>query len=129
MTSGSWYNCDNVDDHDALLRRCHASSPMTMAEKQAARAQQAAQTGNRAQGYTTMPIHWQDSIEERKEVMMRKSVCTGTRLTVAHILQELGPGMSQEELLSGYPQLTPEPLCAAMLFSAARVSRDQSMDV
>jgi hypothetical protein len=42
MTSGSWYNRDNVYDHDALLRRFHSTSPMTIAEKQAARAQRAA---------------------------------------------------------------------------------------
>jgi hypothetical protein len=31
MTSGSWYHRDHVYDHDALLRRFHATSPMTMA--------------------------------------------------------------------------------------------------
>ena len=76
-----------------------------------------------------MLLHWQDYIEERKEVMMGKPVFKGTRLTVEHILQELGAGMSQEEILAGYPQLTPEPRRAARLFSAALVSMDQSIYV
>ena len=39
-----------------------------------------------------MAIRWQDYIEERKDVMMDKSVFKGTRLTVEHVLGELGPG-------------------------------------
>ena len=76
-----------------------------------------------------MKVKWQDYIEERKEIMMGKPVFKGTRLTVEHILKELGSGMSQEEILAGYPQLTPENLRAAMLFSAALVSMDQSIYV
>jgi uncharacterized protein (DUF433 family) len=76
-----------------------------------------------------MRVHWQDYIEERKEVMMGKPVFKGTRLTVAHILRELGTGMSQDEILAGYPQLTPAHLRAAMLFSAALISMEQSIYV
>ncbi|MGE3538822.1 MAG: DUF433 domain-containing protein [Candidatus Tectimicrobiota bacterium] len=76
-----------------------------------------------------MPLHWQDYIEERKDIMMGKPVFKGTRLTVEHVLHELGSGMSQEEILAGYPQLTPEHLRAAMLFSAALISMDQSIYV
>ena len=45
------------------------------------------------------------------------------------MLHELGTGMSQEEILAGYPQLTPMHLRAAMLCSAALVSMDQSLYV
>ena len=76
-----------------------------------------------------MKLKWQDYIEERKEVMMGKPVFKGTRLTVEHILKELATGMSQEEILAGYPQLTLEHLRAAMLFSAALISMDQSIYV
>ena len=40
-----------------------------------------------------MTIKWQDYIEERKEVMMGKPVFKGTRLTVEHVLNELGTGL------------------------------------
>ena len=46
-----------------------------------------------------MAIRWQDYIEERKEVMMGKPVFKGTRLTVDHILKEMGTGMTNQELL------------------------------
>ena len=61
---------------------------------------------------------WQDYIEERKEVMMGKPVFKGTRLTVEHILDELGTGASTESLLAGYPSLKPEHIEAARLFAS-----------
>jgi uncharacterized protein (DUF433 family) len=67
----------------------------------------------------TMTLRWQDYIEERKDIMMGKPVFKGTRLTVEHILKELGTGMSQQELLDNYPTLRPEHLRAAMLFATA----------
>ena len=62
-----------------------------------------------------MTIKWQDYIEERKGVMMGKPVFKGTRLTVEHVLNELGTGMSYEELLENYPTLKPEHIQAGML--------------
>lgn len=72
-----------------------------------------------------MPIRWQDHIEERKDVMMGKPVFKGTRLTVDHILTEMGAGMSEQELLDNYPTLRPEHLRAAFLYAAAVVAMDQ----
>jgi uncharacterized protein (DUF433 family) len=74
-----------------------------------------------------MTIKWQDYIEERKEVMMGKPVFKGTRLTVEHILNELGTGMSYEELLENYLTLRPEHIQAAMLYAAAVVAMDESI--
>lgn len=45
---------------------------------------------------------WQDYIEERPDVMAGKPVFKGTRLTVEHVLTELGRGMSEAELLRGH---------------------------
>ena len=66
-----------------------------------------------------MRIKWQDYVEERKEVMLGKPVFKGTRLTVEHVLNELGTGMSREELLENYPTLKPEHIQAAMLYVTA----------
>ena len=74
-----------------------------------------------------MIIQWQDYIAERKEVMMGKPVFKGTRLTVEHVLNELGTGMSYEELLENYPTLKPEHIQAAMLYAAAVVAMDESI--
>jgi uncharacterized protein (DUF433 family) len=74
-----------------------------------------------------MTIKWQDYIEERKEVMMGKPVFKGTRLTVEHVLNELGTGMNHEELLENYPPLKLEHIQAAMLYAAAVVAMDESI--
>jgi uncharacterized protein (DUF433 family) len=72
-------------------------------------------------------MKWQDYVEERKEIMMGKPVFKGTRLTVEHILQELGNGMSQDELLANYPTLKAEHVRAAALYAAAVLTMDESI--
>jgi uncharacterized protein (DUF433 family) len=74
-----------------------------------------------------MVIRWQDHIEERKEVMLGKPVFKGTRLTVQHVLEELGSDMSFDDLLDNYPTLKPEHLQAALQYAAAVVGMDQSI--
>ena len=39
---------------------------------------------------------------------MGKPVFKGTRLTVEHILNEMGTGMTDQELLENYPTLHPK---------------------
>jgi uncharacterized protein (DUF433 family) len=63
-------------------------------------------------------FHWDDYIEERKEVMLGKPVFKGTRLTVEFVLTELGGGATPEQLLDAYPTLKPEHIRAAMLYAA-----------
>ena len=79
------------------------------------------------ESWGNMNTKWQNYIEESKDVMMGKPVFKGTRLTVEHILKELGTGMSAEELLRSYPTLKPEHLQAAMLYAAALVQMDESI--
>lgn len=74
-----------------------------------------------------MTIDWRDHIEQRKDVMMGKPVFKGTRLTVEHILNELGAGMTDQELLDNYPTLRPEHIRAALLYAAAVVAMDQTI--
>jgi uncharacterized protein (DUF433 family) len=69
-----------------------------------------------------MAIDWHDYIEERKDVMIGKPVFKGTRLTVEHVLNELGTGMSQSELLENYPTLRAEHIRAAMLYAVSVVT-------
>jgi uncharacterized protein (DUF433 family) len=74
-----------------------------------------------------MPLRWQDYIEERKDIMMGKPVFKGTRLTIDHILKEMGTGMSEEELLENYPTLRIEHIRAALLYAAAIVAMDETI--
>jgi uncharacterized protein (DUF433 family) len=73
----------------------------------------------------TMALKWQDYIEERKDVMLGKPVFKGTRLTVEHVLRELGTGMSPDELFDNYPNLKPEHIQAALHYAADVVAMDQ----
>lgn len=72
-------------------------------------------------------MNWQDHIEERAEVMMGKPVFRGTRITVEHVLAELGRGMTEADLLRGHPRLTPEHIRAAMLYAAALIGMEESI--
>ena len=72
-----------------------------------------------------MALMWQDYIEERKDVMLGKPVFKGTRLTVEHILRELGTAMTQSEVLENYPNLKPEHIQAALQYAADVVAMDE----
>ncbi len=72
-----------------------------------------------------MALKWQDHIEDRKDVMLGKPVFRGTRLTVEHILRELGTGISYDELFDNYPNLKPEHIQAALQYAADVVAMDQ----
>jgi uncharacterized protein (DUF433 family) len=74
-----------------------------------------------------MGVRWQDHIEERKDVMLGKPVFVGTRLTVEHILRELGTGMTHDDLLRNYPRLKREHLQAAMQYAADVLGREESI--
>lgn len=70
---------------------------------------------------------WNHFIEERPDVMRGKPVFKNTRLTVEHVLRELGNGMSERELLAGHPVLTVEHLRAAQAYAAAVIGMDESL--
>ncbi len=74
-----------------------------------------------------MTIRWQDFIQERKDVMLGKPVFKGTRLTVEHVLKEMGLGMTDAELLDNYPTLRAEHVRAALLYAAAVLAMDETI--
>ncbi|MGL5803916.1 MAG: DUF433 domain-containing protein [Xenococcaceae cyanobacterium] len=58
------------------------------------------------------------------QVMVGKSVIKGTRITVEHILKEMANGLTIEELLDSYPNLTREGIQAALKFAAKSVRHE-----
>lgn len=56
-----------------------------------------------------------------------KPVIRGTRITVTDILEYLAGGMSDEEILADFPDLTAEDIRAALAFAAQRERRLFSM--
>lgn len=69
-------------------------------------------------------FHWDDYIEERKDVMLGKPVFKGTRLTVDLVLKALGAGTTHEQLLAEFPHLKAEHIRAAMLYAADVITMD-----
>jgi uncharacterized protein (DUF433 family) len=49
-----------------------------------------------------------------------KPCIRGTRMTVTDVLEYLAGGMTQEELLKEFPDLTREDICACLAFAADR---------
>ena len=58
------------------------------------------------------------------KIMMGKPAVAGTRITVEHILEELGGGQSIEDLLDAHPRLTREAVQAALSFAAKALRAD-----
>ena len=63
-----------------------------------------------------MNVH--DMIETKPEVMLGKPVIKGTRIPVDLIVRKLGEGVSFEDLLHGYPNLSREAIQAALIYAA-----------
>jgi uncharacterized protein (DUF433 family) len=66
-----------------------------------------------------------DRIEINPKIMFGKPVIKGTRITVEHILRELGAGMSEDALLAGHPELTREDIRAAQAFAASHLASEE----
>ena len=52
-----------------------------------------------------------------------KPCITGTRITVYDVLEYLAGGMTEDEILSDFPDLTREDIRASLAFAAARERR------
>jgi uncharacterized protein (DUF433 family) len=52
------------------------------------------------------------------DIMMGKPTIKGTRITVELILEELGQGLSVDEVLEAHPHLRREQVLAALQFAA-----------
>jgi len=57
-------------------------------------------------------------IEVNPEIRFGKPVIIGTRITVYDVLQWLASGMSHQEILSDFPQLTEDQLLACLAYAA-----------
>ena len=70
-------------------------------------------------------MNWRDYIERKPDILLGKPAVRGTRITVEHILERLGDGWSEAELLRSYPRLRPEHIRAAQSYAAASLATDE----
>ena len=64
-----------------------------------------------------------DLIDVRPGVRGGKPCFVGTRITVYDVLEYLAGGMSIDEIVGDFPELTPEHIRAALEFAALRERR------
>jgi uncharacterized protein (DUF433 family) len=68
-------------------------------------------------------MEWQDRISVNPAVRSGKPCIKGTRITVYDVLEYLAGGMTEDAILSDFPDLTRDDIRAALAFGAARERR------
>lgn len=68
-------------------------------------------------------MHWQERISVNPAVRSGKPCIKGTRMTVYDVLEYLAGGMSEDEILADFPDLTRDDIRACLAFAAARERR------
>lgn len=64
-------------------------------------------------------MQWRNQIERNPRVMCGKPVIKGTRITVELIVEMLGAGSTEQDILASYPHLKPEHIRAALALAFA----------
>ncbi len=67
-----------------------------------------------------MDMDYLERIRIEPSVRSGKPTIRGTRITVGDILEYLASGMSPEEILADFPDLSSDDIRAALLFAADR---------
>jgi len=68
-------------------------------------------------------MNWRERISVNPEVRGGKPCIRGTRITVYDVLEYLAGGMTDDEILADFPDLTREDIRACLAFAAARERR------
>ena len=68
-------------------------------------------------------MRWQDRISIDPTIRSGKPCIRGTRITVYDVLEYLAGGMTEDQVVDDFPDLTKEDIRAALAFAAARERR------
>ncbi len=72
-------------------------------------------------------MNWRDYIEQRPDIMLGKPIFKGSRLTVETVLERLGDGWSEADILKSFPRMTREHIQAAWAYAAASLSTQRTI--
>ncbi len=61
---------------------------------------------------------WRERVELNPEVLVGKPVIKGTRIAVEFIIDLLGQGWTETQILENYPQLRREDILAALQYTS-----------
>ena len=67
-----------------------------------------------------MPMDYRDRIVIDSEIRFGKPSVRGTRITVGDVLSYLASGMTEQQVLADFPQLTSADIRACLAFAAER---------
>jgi len=74
-------------------------------------------------------LDWRKYIHSDKNVLAGKPVIKGTRISVVFVLDLLGAGWSEQQILENYPSLTEEHLKAVYLYSSEALKEDRYLEL
>ena len=74
-------------------------------------------------------MDYRDRIVIDPEIRFGKPSVKGTRITVGDVLSYLASGMSEQQILTDFPQLTHDDIRACLAFAAEREHRMVSIPV
>lgn len=66
---------------------------------------------------------WSNRITLDPSIRSGKPIIRGTRITVSDVLGYLAGGMTEQEVIADFPDLTHEDILAALAFAAQREER------
>ena len=72
---------------------------------------------------TLEDMNWQERISVNPAVRSGKPCIVGTRITAYDVLEYLAGGMTEDEILADFPDLTRDDIRACLAFAAARERR------
>jgi uncharacterized protein (DUF433 family) len=70
-------------------------------------------------------MDWQDRIEIRPEVVAGKPVIKGTRLAVEFVVELLGEGWTEQQIVGQYPGLTADDVRACLRYASHVLSSEK----
>ncbi len=73
----------------------------------------------------TREVNWQEHITMDPAILVGKPVVKGTRLAVEFIIDLLGQGWTEAEILQAYPGLTHEDILACLAYASATLQAEK----
>jgi uncharacterized protein (DUF433 family) len=70
-------------------------------------------------------MDWHTRIEVNPEVLVGKPVIRGTRIAVEFIIELLGEGWTEAQVLENYPQLKHDDILAALQYTTQLLKEEQ----
>ena len=66
-----------------------------------------------------IPMQWRDRIALDPKVLAGKPVIKGTRISVELVLEMLGSGWTEQDILRNYPHVVHEDILACLQYAGA----------